>query len=119
MRWAERERVDQPREAVRVIRETEIPGHIGGPARPRFIPGDNREFVCQSVELWLPDAAVLTDAVHEHERRSLASSLIRDIKARDSDDVHGVETYKCENLRATQNSNADGKEPARGRDGYK
>lgn len=95
---AKRERIDKPREAVRVIRKTEIRGQIGGVAGPGFIPGDDRELAGQSSELRLPDAAVIAGAMNEHERRSLASALIRDIKARDPDDVHGskrtsVRTY--------------------------
>ena len=88
MRRAERERLDQGREAVRVAGEAEIRGHIRGTPRPGLIPGDNRELVGQGGELRSPHAAVLGDAVHEHERRPLADVLVGDLEPVRPDDLH-------------------------------
>ncbi len=88
VRWAERERVDQRPEAVCVVRQTEARRHIGGMAGARLVPGDDRELVGEGSELRLPDAAVLTGAMDEHERRSLADALIRNVEPVEPDDVH-------------------------------
>ena len=88
VRRAERERLDQRREAVRVVRQAEIRGHIGGAARPRLVPGDDRELVGQGGELRPPHAAVRGGAVHEHQRRPLADALIGDLEPVRPDDLH-------------------------------
>ena len=81
VRRAERERLDQRREAVRVVRQAEIRRHVRGAARPRLVPGDDRELVGQGGELRLPHAAVRGGAVHEHQRRPLADALVERTKS--------------------------------------
>ena len=88
MRGAERERFDQRREAVRVIREAETRRHIRGAARPRLVPGYDRELVSQGGELRLPHPAVLGRAVHEHQRRPLADALVGDLEPVRPDELH-------------------------------
>jgi hypothetical protein len=88
VRRAERERLDQRREAVRVVRQAEIRRHIRGAARPRLVPGDDRELAGQRGELRLPQAAVLGGAVHEHQRRPLADALVGDLQPVRPDDLH-------------------------------
>ena len=48
------ERVDQRREAVGVVRQGEIRGHVRRATRPRLVPGDDSELVGQGGELWPP-----------------------------------------------------------------
>jgi hypothetical protein len=88
------ERLDQRRQAVRVVREAEICGHIRGAARPRLIPRDDRELVRQSCELRLPHAAVHCCAMHEHEQRSLADALVGDLEPARPNDLHGCTLLK-------------------------
>ena len=88
VRRAGRERLDQRREAVRVVRQAEIRGHIRGASRPRLVPGDDRELVGQSSELRPPHAAVLGGAVHEHQRRPRADALVGDLEPVRPDDLH-------------------------------
>jgi len=57
MRGAELDRLDQRREAVRVLREAKISGYVRGTARARLVPSNDRELVGQRSELGLPDAA--------------------------------------------------------------
>ena len=89
MRRAQRERLDQRREAVRVVREAEIRRHVRRAARPRLVPGDDGELVCQGGELWLSHAGVHRGAVHEHERRPFANALVGDLEPARSNDLHG------------------------------
>ena len=89
VRRAERERIDQRREAIRVIRQAEIRGHIRGAARPRLVPGNDRELVGQGGNLRLPHPAILGGAVHEHQRRSLTDALVGDLEPIRPDDLHG------------------------------
>ena len=80
VRRAERDRVDQRRKAVRVLREAEVRGHVRGAARSRLVPGDHRELVRQVGQLRLPHAAVRGSTVDEHERRPLSGTLIGDLE---------------------------------------
>ena len=96
VRRAERERLDQRREAVRVVRQAEVRRHIRGAARARLVPGDDRELVGQGGELRLPHAAVLGGAVHEHQRRPLADALVGDLEPVRPDDLHGQLCAACE-----------------------
>jgi hypothetical protein len=89
MRGGELDRVDHRRETVRVLRETELSGHVRGPARARLIPSNDRELVGQRSELGLPDAAVLPSFVHKRQRRSFANALVRDLEPACPNDVHG------------------------------
>ncbi len=84
----ELERLDQRREAVRVIREAEIRGHVRGAARPRLVSGDDPELVGQRGELRPPDATVLGGTAYEHERQPLANALVGDLEPIRSDDLH-------------------------------
>jgi WhiB family redox-sensing transcriptional regulator len=65
----------------------------GGAARPRLVPGDDRELVGQGGELRLPDAAVLGGAVHEHQRRPLADALVRNLEPLRQDDLQHPNVY--------------------------
>src|SRR5206468_348540 len=89
MRGAELDRLDQRREAVRVLRETEVGGYVRGTACARLIPSNDRELVGQRSELGLPDAAVLPGSVHKHQRQSFTDALVRDLEVACRDDVHG------------------------------
>ena len=93
VRWAESERVDDRREAVRVVREAEADRHIIRVARARLVPGDNRELVCQGCELGPPHAAVHPGAVHEHEQRTLADALVGDLEPAHPNDLHGPKLH--------------------------
>ncbi len=88
VRRAERDRLDQRREAVRVLRQAETRGHVRGAARPRLVPGDDRELVGQSSQLRLPYPTILGAAVHEDERRPLAHPLIRELESVRPHDLH-------------------------------
>jgi hypothetical protein len=85
---AERERLDQRREAVRVVRQAEIRGHIGGVARARLVPGHDGELVRQRGELRPPQAAIRGGAVYEHQRRPLADALVGDLESVRQGDPH-------------------------------
>src|SRR5512132_4137282 len=89
MRRAELDRLDQRREAVRVLREAEISGYVRGTACARPIPSNDRELVGQRSELGLPDAAVLPGSMHKRQRRSFADALVRDLEPAYPDNVHG------------------------------
>ena len=89
MRWAELDRLDQRREAARVLRKAEIRGYVRGKARAGLVPGNDRELVGQRSELGLPDAAVLPGSVHKRQRPSFADALVRDLEPGCPDDVHG------------------------------
>ena len=89
MRGAERDRLDQSREAVRVLAEAEIRGYVRGTARAGLVPGNDRELVGQRRELGLPDATVLPGSVHKRQRPSFADALVRDLEPGCPDDVHG------------------------------
>ena len=89
MRGAELDRLDQRREAVRVLREAKISGYVRGTARARLVPGNDRELVGQRGELGLPDAAVLPGSVHKRHRRSFADALVRDLEPAYPDNVYG------------------------------
>lgn len=85
---AERQRVDQRREAIGVVRQAEVRRHIRGAARPRLVPGDDAELVGQGSELRPPHPAVIAGAVHEQQRRSLTDALIGDLKPVRLEDLH-------------------------------
>lgn len=84
---ASRERFDQRGQAVRVIGQPEVRGHIGGAAGPGLVPSDDRELVGQG-ELRLPDPAILGSAVHEHERWPRADALVGNLEPVRADDFH-------------------------------
>src|SRR5215218_4078462 len=88
VRRTERERLDQCRETVRVVRQAEIRGYVGGSACARLIPRDDRELVGQSGELRPPDAAIRGGAVHEHQRRSRADTLVGELEPVHRNDLH-------------------------------
>jgi hypothetical protein len=75
VRRSETDRLDHGREAARVVGQTEVSGHIGGAARPRLVPGHDRELVSQGGELRTPHPAVLCGAVHEYQRRTLPDAF--------------------------------------------
>jgi hypothetical protein len=83
-----RNRLDQHREAVRVVREREIRGHIRGAARAWLVPRDHRELVGQRGALRLPHATVHGGAVYEHQRRPLADALVGDHEPLRPYDLH-------------------------------
>ena len=87
--WTKSERVDNRREAVRVVGQVEARGHIVRAARARLVPGDDGELVCQGRKLRPPHAAVHPGAVHKHERRPLADALVGDLDAIRPNDLHG------------------------------
>ena len=88
VRLAERERFDQLREAVRVVLQAEICWHIRRAARPRLVPSHDRELVGQSRELRLRQAPIRGGTVHEHQRRSLADTLVGDLEPVRPDTLH-------------------------------
>ena len=88
VRRAERNRVDQRRKAVRVVREAEIRGHVRGAARPRLVPGNDGELVRQGGQLRLPHATVHGGTVYEHQRRPFAGTLIGDLEPVRPNDLH-------------------------------
>src|SRR5215216_6055827 len=89
MSGPEIEGIDQRREAVRIVREAKIRGHVGRATRSRLVPRDDGELVCKRGELWLPNAGILRRTVHEHERRPLAGALVDDLESGRPNDVHG------------------------------
>ena len=88
VRRAQRERLDQRRQAVRVVGQTESLGQVGGVARSGFVPRDDRELVGQAGELRPPDASVLGGAMDQHQRRALAEALVGDLKPVRTNDLH-------------------------------
>ena len=88
VRRAERECLDQRREAARVVRQAEIRRQVRGAARAGLVPGDDRELVGQGGELRLPCAAVLGGAVHEHQRRPVADTPVGDLEPMRPDELH-------------------------------
>ena len=93
VRWAEGERLDHPREAMRVVGQAEARRQIVRAARAGLVPGDDRELVGQSRELGLPHAAVDPGAVHEHERRPVADALVGDLEPVRANDLHDVNLH--------------------------
>jgi hypothetical protein len=89
------ELADQRREAVGVVRQAEIRRHVRRATRPRLIPGDDGELVGQGSELWAPHTGIHRGAVHEHERRPFAGTLIGNLEPVAPHDLH------CRNLQAT------------------
>ena len=88
VRRAERDRLDQRREAVRVLRQAEARGHVRGATCPRLVPGDDRELVGQGSQLRLPYPTILGAAVYQDKRRPLADPLVRDLEPARPDDLH-------------------------------
>jgi hypothetical protein len=82
------ERTDQRREAVGVVRQAEIRGHVRGATRPRLVPGHDGELLGQGGELRLPHAGIHRGAVHEHERRPFADALVGDLEPVRPNDLH-------------------------------
>ena len=89
VRWAEPNRVDQPRQAVRVVRKAEVRGNVRGSPRSRLVPGHHGELVRQVGQLRLPPATVYCSTVDQYERRSLSGALIGDHEPVHSYDLHG------------------------------
>jgi competence protein ComEA len=69
VRRAERERLDHRGEAAGVVRRAEARGHVRGAARPRLVPGADRELGGEPGELRSPHPPVAGAAAHEHQRR--------------------------------------------------
>ena len=88
MRRPELEHSNQGREAVRVVRQAEVVGHVRRATCPWLVPGDNRELVRQGSELGLPHATVNGGAVDEHERRPFADALVGDLEPARLNDLH-------------------------------
>lgn len=88
VRGSEGEVPDQRRQAVRVVRQPEVRLHVGGAPRTGLVPGGDREVVSQRGELRPPGTPVLSPAVHEHERRTVAHALVGDLEPVRSQDLH-------------------------------
>ncbi len=68
MRRAKRERVGHRGQALRVVRQGEAVGQIVRASGAWLIPRDHRELDRQRRELRPPHAAIVTGAVHQHQR---------------------------------------------------
>ena len=88
VRRAERDLFDQRCEAVRIVREAEVRGHVRGATRPRLVPGDRGELVREVGQLRPPHATVDGGTVCEHERRPRPGTLVGDLEPVGPDDVH-------------------------------
>jgi hypothetical protein len=88
VRRTERDRLDQRREAARIVRQAEHRRQVRGAARAWLVPRNDRELVGQRGELGLPHATVLGGSMHQHQRRPVADTPIGDLEPVSPDDLH-------------------------------
>lgn len=88
MRGTERERFDQRREPVRIVRQAEARRQVRRATSSRLVPGDDRELVAKRGRLRAPCAAVQGGAVGEDQWRTLAHAFIGDLEPVRADDLH-------------------------------
>src|SRR4029453_4036503 len=75
--------VEEIGEAAGVLRCGEPTGRVGGGTRARGVPGDDRERIGQTRQLWKPAPRVTEESVEQDERGASSSTPVADGKALD------------------------------------
>ena len=113
VRPSQPERVDEPGEAIRVVRQTERRWWIRRRSDAGRVPGHDGELVGQPVELALPRSAAVADVPgQENEQRSLSRPLVGDPQSVDLD-LTGAGRHRRQPSRLRQTDRVTGEHDLR------